>query len=197
MNVAVDVDGVLAEQVPPVLESVREKYGVQMVKEDVRTWAEDIPDSDSNIKVEIETRLEQPEFVRSMPPVEGAVDAMRRLASDGHRLVVATARDEVATEATKEWLDRHGFPFDEIRHVENGEKQTLDADVLIDDYPRNLTSFTESGGVGILFEQPWNSDFEHPGDETGEFHVAAGWEDVYSIVSDLASRVDGRRSGAP
>lgn len=196
MTIAVDVDGVLAEQVPPVLESVREEYGVETVKEDVRTWAEDIPDSDSNVKIEIETRLEQPEFVRSMPPVEGAVDVMRRLASDGHRLVVATARDEVATEATEEWLDHHGIPFDEIRHVENGEKQTLGADVLIDDYPGNVPSFVESGGVGILFEQPWNRDFDDPVSGNDTFYRARDWEAVYSIVDALASTPRGPSSTA-
>lgn len=129
-----------------------------------------------------------------MAPVEGAVEAMQRLASEGHHLIVATARHEDSTDATAAWLDQHDIPFDEIRHLENGQKQRLDVDVLVDDYPENVTSFADAGGVGILFEQPWNSDFDPPGGGGGSVHVARGWEEVSAIVGDCSARLDEHRS---
>ena len=72
-------------------------------------------------------------------PVPGAVDALRQLRSDGHTVIIYTARHMKTTggnvgavlarqgSVTLDWLERHGVEFDEIHF---GKPY---ADVYIDD----------------------------------------------------------------
>lgn len=195
MNIALDVDGVLAEQVPAVLEPIRDEYDVEMEKEEVRSWDEAIPNTDTNIKILIESSLEDPEFVRGMSPVEGAVEGVSALKGDGHRLVIATARGSHIKESTESWLRRHGFEYDEIRSVENRSKATLHADVLVDDYPKNVVEFSDSTGTAVLFVQPWNEDFAERVGADDSIHVARGWDEVLRIVDDIEPTDPGSKKG--
>lgn len=187
LNIAIDVDGVLAEQVPAVLEPIRDELGVEMEKEEVRSWDEAIPDTDTNIKILIENHLEDPEFVRRMSAVDGAVEGVRTLERKGHRLIIATARGDHIKESTENWLQRHGFEYDEVRSVENRSKSTLHADLLVDDYPKNVVEFSGSTGTAILFLQPWNEDFAEQRGTDDSIYVANGWDEVLRIVDRLES----------
>lgn len=187
MNIALDVDGVLAEQVPAVLEPIRDEFDVEMKKEEVRSWDEAIPNTDTNIKVLIETNLEDPEFVREISTVEGAVDGVSSLKDEGHELIIATARGDHIKESTESWLQRHGFEYDEIRSVENRSKAALHADVLVDDYPKNIEEFSDSTGKAILFLQPWNEDFADRVEDDDSIYVANSWNEVLRIVDQIES----------
>jgi capsule biosynthesis phosphatase len=62
----------------------------------------------------------------NLPPLPGAVDRLRQLRSAGHYLIITTARNMATCNSnlgkvmknvgqiTLEWLDRHGFEYDEI-----------------------------------------------------------------------------------
>lgn len=187
MNIAIDVDGVLAEQVPAVLEPIRDEFDVEMRKEEVRSWDEPIPDTETNIKILIEDRLEDPKFVEDMSTVPGAVEALSSLKWKGHKLIIATARGDHVVESTENWLRNHGFEFDEVRSVENRSKATLQADLLVDDYPKNVTEFSDSTGTAILFLQPWNEDFARQVEADDPVYVANGWDEVLRIVERVES----------
>ena len=66
------------------------------------------------------------EFMNARP-IKGALEAVKKLFDEGHTIVFHTARDNNSKEATKQWLEKHGFPFHHI------ECDKLVAHVYIDD----------------------------------------------------------------
>jgi ribonucleotide monophosphatase NagD (HAD superfamily) len=47
-------------------------------------------------------------------PLEGALDALKMLKSNGNTIILWTGRGWEQYKVTKQWLDDHGFPYDQI-----------------------------------------------------------------------------------
>ena len=60
-------------------------------------------------------------------PIEGALEAVRKLHEQGNTIVFYSSRDHGSKEVTEKWLKEHGFPF---HHV---ELEKLVAHIYIDD----------------------------------------------------------------
>ena len=184
MTIAVDVDGVLADQVTPVLDIIKDEYGVTMKKEDVKSWDEPIPGTSSNVKIEIEDSHKDDNHVLSMPVIDDARNVLHHIKSDGHVVVIATNRINVSRGATEQWLVDNDIPYDSFFNINGGSKSDVEADVIIDDYPPNVNTFISESRYGILFLQPWNrsdSCLNH-----SRVHGARGWTEVYKIIRFLA-----------
>lgn len=58
---------------------------------------------------------EEKTFERSLAtPLPGAREALERMRANGHTIVIWTARGWEQYRISKDWLDRHGFPYDQI-----------------------------------------------------------------------------------
>lgn len=57
---------------------------------------------------------------------------------------------------TMQWLVQHGIPFDEVCFVDS--KNSVDGDVLIDDYPQNLYKCLSKREICYCMDAPWNRD---------------------------------------
>lgn len=56
---------------------------------------------------------ERTTFERSLAkPIDGSVEAIKRLKEKGHFIIIYTSRGWQEYPATKEWLDRYGVPYD-------------------------------------------------------------------------------------
>lgn len=193
IRIAVDVDGVIAEQVPPVLERVRSQYGVRMTKRDIRAWDQPIPGTKSNIKLEIERALLDPEYVRSMRPVRGAAAALHRLHELGLGIVIVTHRPRESDAPTRQWMQEYGIAHDAYVNSSQGSKASVEADVLVDDYPNNVEEFVRQGRKAILFRQPWNAGFAQTAASRGSnLWVARSWSEVEAALKKM-----GLLGGAP
>lgn len=189
MKIAIDVDGVLAEQVPLALDRLRNQgHRVSKTKEDIQRWDEPLPEAGTDIERAIVESLEDPEFVLGMEPVEGAVSGVQTLHEAGHELIVITHRPETSLEATEEWLSKHKLLeyIDEIHGVA-GPKVEGRAEVLIDDNPGNIYDFVYHGGHGIMFRQPWNRSSTDQVSDNQRMLVADTWAAVVEIIQELSS----------
>ena len=188
MKIALDVDGVLADHVGAVLRKLSEEYpSFDRTRESMTHWAEDLPSIDSDLKLEIERAESEPDFIRNMEPVDGAVEITSTLANRGHELIIVTARPESSLSATHEWLESVGIPHrQEESKFTNGEMKTPEtAEVLIDDYPGHIESFTEDEKFAILFEQPWNRDQATELEESTQIFVAKSWDEIPELVTSI------------
>ena len=70
ITIAIDVDGVLAEQVVPTLLRIKDKYGISLSKEQITAW--EFPIGNTDIKTEIELAEMEADFVKSMLPIDAS-----------------------------------------------------------------------------------------------------------------------------
>lgn len=125
---------------------------------------------------------------RTMPVIEGAADALWRLSDAGiwiriitHRLYVHWGHEKAVAD-TAAWLDIHKIPYRDLCFL--GAKPQVEADAYIDDAPHNIEQLRAAGNTVIAFEQPYNRGLA--GDPR-----ARSWEEVESIVTDLATAHSG------
>jgi 5'(3')-deoxyribonucleotidase len=183
-RVAIDVDGVLVEQVTPVLHKLNREMGLELSKCDITDWEYTI--EETNIKAEIERAEREREFVQHMPAIEGALEALSRLVQKYH-ITIATSREEVTDPWTREWLDRNGIRYDRLVNTRKDGKLLPDADILIDDYVPNINTFLRSvsqGREAVLFAQPWNHDTTPIADllQSGKVRIAHSWNAILAIL---------------
>ncbi len=60
-------------------------------------------------------------------PIKGALEAIKKLYKQGHKIVFYSSRIHGSTEVTKKWLRKYGFPFHHI------EMDKFVAHIYIDD----------------------------------------------------------------
>lgn len=183
--VVLDVDGVLAEQVPPVLARAEKEMGVRMRKEEITAW--DTPVGGVPFDKLILKYLLDPEFVMSMPIVEEAQSAVKMIRANC-KVVVASSRPKETEAYTIKWLvDNFELTSGMFRNTTGTKKSAISAHVLIDDYIPNLKSFTDRGHgrKGILFSQPWNNQQDEIAElkEKNIITVKNSWKEIEKILS--------------
>jgi 5'(3')-deoxyribonucleotidase len=115
----------------------------------------------------------------------GALEALGRIAADGHRVEVVTARvlDErdrdLVHRATTHWLDRHGVRYHAV-HLRH-DKHRLAMDCAIDDAPHNVEALESAGRRPFLIDRPWN----RRADVRRRVH---SWSEFADAVEALAHR---------
>jgi 5'(3')-deoxyribonucleotidase len=96
----------------------------------------------------------------NMEPIAGAPQSIRRLGTEGVRIRIITHRlfirwfHEIAVAQTVRWLDHHGIPYWDLCLMR--DKESVDADVYVEDSPRNIQSLREAGREAIVFGNSTN-----------------------------------------
>jgi 5'(3')-deoxyribonucleotidase len=157
LRIGVDIDGVLANQIAGILPRIRARYGVDLSYDDITDWQLPIG-TNSDVKVEIENAMSDPDYILRMPLHADAARFMETL-FDGNRLYVVTARPLEAKADTEAWLGKCKFRFDGLINLKEKAKSMFQTDVLVDDYVGNVDEYlSNSSGIAVLVSQPWNQD---------------------------------------
>ena len=183
MKIAVDIDGVLADQVGAVLRVIEKEYGLKYLKSDVNRahWTF----SGGEIWSEISRLLADPEYTLSVPLIEGSQKGIEQLAD--HSVCVVTARRSNAEDATKQWLRTHFPCLTEYYHARTGMKHNIPSDVLIDDLDMNIVEFVKSdpNRRGILFVHPWSINCTDIENYSNQVHYCPEWKSVVRAIHDI------------
>ena len=120
---------------------------------------------------------------RDMPAIPGASDSLWRLSDAGvwirvitHRLVTNWGHALIVSD-TVQWLDSQRIPYRDLCFL--GRKPEVQAHAYVEDAPHNIVALREGGNTVIVFDQPYNREFDGL--------RAANWEEVESIVIELAA----------
>jgi 5'(3')-deoxyribonucleotidase len=184
-TVAVDMDGVLVEQVAPVLAKLKREMNVDLCKCDITDWQ--FPIKETNIKMEIEKAERDEQFVRTMPPIKGAIEGIQKL-SGKFNIVIATSRESCTDSSSRAWLDNHSVPYGRFVNTRSEGKILNGTDILIDDYIENIRQFISNGTrnrQAILFAQPWNYDTTTIADliSSGKVRIAHSWQAILAMLA--------------
>ncbi len=183
MKIAVDIDGVLADQVSAVLRKIEERYGRRYSKEDINCvhWSFEGRD----IWTEISELLTDPEYVMGLSVIEGSQKALKQLTK--HYIYVVTARRPETEIATKQWLSTHFPCLTEYYHAKTGAKHSIPSDVLIDDFDLNIVEFVKSDPdrCGILFVQPWSINETEIEEFADRVYFCRDWQSVVRAIGEI------------
>lgn len=183
MKIALDIDGVLADQVGAVLKRIEREYGQKYFKSEVNQahWSF----GGRDIWVEISKLLTDSEYVLAVPVIEGSQTAIQQLGSQD--LCVVTARRPETEKATKQWLRKHFPSLTEYYHARTGTKHTIPSNVLIDDFDLNIVEFVKSdpNRRGILFKQPWSINDAGVEEYSDQVYFCDGWKNALKVLSEI------------
>jgi 5'(3')-deoxyribonucleotidase len=183
LKIAIDIDGVLADQVGAVLKVIEKEYGLKYLKSDVNhaNWTF----GEREIWSEIGRLLADSEYTLSIPLIEGSQDGIEKLSN--HDVCVVTARRPNAEDATKQWLSTNFPCLTEYYHARTGMKHNIPSDVLIDDLDMNIVEFVKSdpNRRGILFVHPWSINGTDIENYSNQVHYCPTWKSVVMAIQDI------------
>ena len=129
-------------------------------------------------------------FFRSLPPIEGAVQAVKEMVSEGIDVRICTHPIQAYRNCVGEkyeWVERHLGAAFTTRMILTRDKTIVAADGLIDDNP-DITGSRTPTWRHIVFDQPYNRNVEGP--------RLIGWTNWRSVIGPLTVRAP-RRTSAP
>lgn len=186
-----DIDGVLADQVGAALKRIEKEYGQRYSQNEVDCWNWSF--SGRELWLEVAKLLHDPEYVLSVPVMEGSQAAIQQLSM--HDVCVVTARRPETEGATKQWLSTYFPCLTVYHHARTGSKHTIASDVLIDDFDMNILEFVKSDPYrhGILFMHPWSINGAEIMKYSDRVHFCTGWQNVIRAIGeiDVAARTLG------
>lgn len=188
--IAVDVDGVLANQIQGIIPIVEKEEGVKLSYNDVTSW--NLPIGSTSIDKVIVREQAQRNYVVNMPLHKNANLVIDSLIKK-YQIAIATARPTASDQWTKEWLSKNGISYDSYHNLKEGEKHNanLHFDILIDDYIGNVKSYLEKHtGKAILFAQPWNKDREQLQTyiQDGRLAICEEWSQIQKLVTQMLAK---------
>ncbi|QNL48623.1 5'(3')-deoxyribonucleotidase [Olivibacter sp. SDN3] len=154
-SIAIDMDGVLADTETQYLNFYQQIYGESLSREIFTN----VPEGDALPNGAVMEFLFTPGFFRSLPVMDSAVAAVRKLQQKYDIYIVSAAMEfPLSLYEKKEWLTEY-FPFIHWQHIIFcGDKSIIDTDYMIDDYCKNLDYCK---GKPILFTAGHNLNVKH------------------------------------
>jgi 5'(3')-deoxyribonucleotidase len=198
LTVGIDIDGVLGNQIAGVLPRVKRRLGLDLQYDDITDWRLPLG-TETDIAQEIIGAMEDPNYILSMPVHPGAREFLNMLYRR-NRVILVTARPLAARDWTREWLEGEGLQFDELATATEMKKSFNATDILVDDYPGNVVEYlTNTPGVAILLDQPWNRDRAQldPWVQKGRLFVVKSLGEAEPIIERIRAEVAKRAPGVP
>lgn len=179
MTILIDMDDTIEQLLRAWVRGVNKKYGRNVAYDDIVTW--DVSAAYPGLtRKQVYDILMEPGFWKTVEPVPGASEALKRLIAAGHAVYIVTATPyESVMEKMTDLLFRF-FPFlswDQVIIAAN--KQMIRGDVLIDDGIHNL----EGGDyLKILMTAPHNRNYDA---EANGMIRAGSWAEIENILSNF------------
>jgi 5'(3')-deoxyribonucleotidase len=160
---AIDVDSVLADTMIVWTNEYNKRKGTNITKNDITSW--DISRILPVSSTEISSLFNYIWKYRwqEIPPSRAKLgDTTRRIHRLGYRISILTKRERPTVPYVAKWLDHYDVFSDDLLFVyDDMPKAEYPFDIIIDDAPSNLIDLIPPK-LGILFNQPWNKDFDWP-----------------------------------
>jgi 5'(3')-deoxyribonucleotidase len=162
-TLAIDLDSVLADTMLLWADEYNRRKHANIRKNDIISW--ELPDV-FNMPVEeisqIFTHIWDRRW-KEIPPTEPDIaNTTYVLHQRGYRISILTKRFRPSVVNVAKWLDLYEVYCDDLLFVyDDRPKGEYPFDILVDDAPINLMNIRRPR-KGILYSQPWNTDFVWP-----------------------------------
>ena len=162
-TLAIDLDSVLADTMLIWVEEFNKRNKSTITKDDIISWdISKILDVSITEVSDIFTYIWDRRW-KDIPPTEPSIgNTVSSLHSKGFRISILTKRYRSSVANVIKWLDLHKIHCDDLLFVyDDAPKTNYPFDILVDDAPINFSELI-SPRTGILFNQPWNTNFTWP-----------------------------------
>ncbi len=126
----------------------------------------------------------QRDLFRTLQPMPGAPQALRRLSDHGIRIRIITHRlfikyfHQVAIQQTVQWLDHHDIPYWDLCFLR--DKSAVGADLYVEDAPEMVQRLRADGHPTLVFANSTNRHLDPP--------RAADWDEAAEQILDQLHR---------
>lgn len=160
MRLGIDLDGVVADFNSGWINRYNADFGADVAFDAVKAWNA-IPSLTHFRHMGEFWKWAQDHdghsLFRHLETYPGAVEALWRLASKRHRVVILTTKPPWAIHDTFAWLADHRIPTREVHILDN--KWEVDCDIYLEDAPHNLEALVAKRPHRVVarFVRPWNA----------------------------------------
>ena len=193
MNIYVDYDDCLCETGRHFSGLVRDMFGIDVPYEKMRYFnLQQSFELDDDQYEELLIRGHEPDILLSYEETPGASKVINEWLNKGHDVSIITGRPFGSYEASRQWLDLHGYKDIRLYCLNKyGDEQSIRGggysleledyykmkfDLAIEDSPLAFKFFDHLPELKVLvFDRPWNKEAEFPGDN---YHRCFDWDEI-------------------
>lgn len=156
ISIAVDMDGVLADTESHFIKYYEKETGEKVDRKTLLGIPENLAFPD---KTAVWRYVHMAGFFRSLPLIQGGVNAVKTLMEHFDVYIVSAAMEfPLSLYEKKQWLEEY-FPFVSWKNIVFcGYKSIIKTDYLIDDHLKNLDHFS---GIPLMFTASHNVNYNH------------------------------------
>lgn len=174
MKIGIDLDDVLGQFIPALIEFHNNKYGTDIKFEKFNSykfwevWGGNMEEAIQKVY-----DFHKTPYFKNIKTIDGAEEVLNRL-KENNELYIVTSRQEDVIKETEEWVDKN-FPkiFKKIyftnQYSRSGIETTkqkvcddLDMDILIEDNLKYAEECSRPDRKIFLFDKPWNQSEKLP-----------------------------------
>ncbi len=185
MRLAIDIDGVLCDHIVGLSAWAAHHKNLPFDKANVRSWDEAV--GGTTVTRLVTEAYQDPAFLKGLPPVDGAREAVGALLEAGHTITAVSSRPQGTRAATEAWLiETFGR---QIPVLLVKDKALSEFDVLVDDNADAALQFGRRGHTALLLAQPWNANASLPAPTVrkGYVRLAATWGAAVESLGAIAA----------
>ena len=183
MTVLIDMDDVLEKLVDAWVIYTNEHFGTHVAPEDVTDWNMSLAFPELTFEQAYAAEMDD-EFWKTVQPMPGADEALRKMIADGHEIYIVTSSYYQTLKSKADNVLFKYYPYLRWEQVIiSFNKAMIKGDVLIDDGPHN---FRGGEYKKILFDAFHNRSFDEK--SVGAVRVK-NWEGAYAEVCRIAEEL--------
>lgn len=179
LTVLVDMDDTIENLCETWVQCLNEEHGTTVELNDIHSWA--ICDAFPSLTKEaVFAPLRTTKLWERVKPLPGAVEYLKRLIDDGHRVAVVTASHHETVAKKLNLVLFKYFPYLTYQDVIiASQKDLIRGDVLVDD---GIHNFTGDRKLKLLMTAAHNRDI----DEGYEIKRVNDWPEIYREITNFA-----------
>lgn len=181
LTVLIDMDDTIENFCEVWVDLINENNGTNVSMDDINEW--DISKAFPTLtKDKIYTHLLSKDLWGRVAPLPGAVETIKQIIDDGHKVIIVTASDPRTVSMKLELVLFKYFPYLTYEDVIiTSQKQCVLGDVLIDDAPHNLI-----GGQYFPILMTAHHNMGYDASSNGFLRVN-NWKEAYQAIKMLGA----------
>ncbi len=181
MNLGFDIDGVISNFTERFNDVIKNRYGTKLSDQDMYSYDINLV---LGIPKEEVTEIVSETLKNDLPLNTQAKETLDKLASEGHKIYLLTARSNRLTELTTEWLKDKEIPYERLLFLAAGKKCLADVpvDLVVEDNLEEAIELTKKVKNVLLFDQPWNRTLN----VRGLVKRVHNWQQIYEEIHKIA-----------